>query len=151
MNFPPRIVLLGASPVIFRTWYLVFLLLLWPFPSCFFYLFHLAFFLWPFLTFLQAAETPKPRDVESPKDSGVRKRKGGQANVIGQVMKKCQLYNFFDFPPTFYYSKSECHWHCHFFIIFCQISRNTLSLHSFRGQHWLFSANNFQSMIKSRT
>jgi len=32
----------------------------------------------------QAAEIPKPRDVESPKDSGVRKRKGGQANVIGQ-------------------------------------------------------------------
>ena len=35
--------------------------------------------------FFQAAETPKPRDVESPKDSGVRKRKGGQANVDGQV------------------------------------------------------------------
>ena len=28
---------------------------------------------------------PKARDVESPKDSGVRKRKGGQTNVIGQV------------------------------------------------------------------
>ena len=42
-----------------------------------------------FLAFsFQAAETPKPRDVESPKDSGVRKRKGGQANVNGQVNAK---------------------------------------------------------------
>ena len=26
-----------------------------------------------------------PRDIESPNDSGARKRKGGQANVNGQV------------------------------------------------------------------
>jgi len=32
----------------------------------------------------QAAETPMPRDVESPNDLGARKRKGGQANVNGQ-------------------------------------------------------------------
>merc|ERR1711973_329347 len=32
----------------------------------------------------QAAETPIPRDIESPNDSGARKRKGGQANVNGQ-------------------------------------------------------------------
>lgn len=32
----------------------------------------------------QAAETPMPRDIESPNDSGARKRKGGQANVNGQ-------------------------------------------------------------------
>ena len=36
-------------------------------------------------SFFQAAETPKPRDVESPKDTGVRRRKGGQANTNGQV------------------------------------------------------------------
>jgi len=35
----------------------------------------------------QAAESPKPRDIESPKDSGVRKRKGGQANVNGQGVR----------------------------------------------------------------
>merc|ERR1719422_2050168 len=32
----------------------------------------------------QAAETPMTRDIESPNDSGARKRKGGQANVNGQ-------------------------------------------------------------------
>ena len=48
--------------------------------SSFLCLYSLTFFL-----IFQAAEIPKPRDVESPKDSGVRKRKGGQANVTGQV------------------------------------------------------------------
>merc|ERR1719167_248330 len=32
----------------------------------------------------QAAETPMPREIESPSDSGARKRKGGHANVNGQ-------------------------------------------------------------------
>ena len=65
----------------------------WTFPPGIFTTWNVAlfspdiFFPGPFLTFsFQAAESPKPRDIESPKDSGVRKRKGGQANVNGQVI-----------------------------------------------------------------
>ena len=63
--------------------------------------FPLAFSSLTLSNFFQAAETPKPRDVESPKDSGVRKRKGGQANVIGQVMKSVNDMTFFKFSAKY--------------------------------------------------
>ena len=36
-----------------------------------------------------------PRDIESPNDSGARKRKGGQANVNGQVSHMLLLQDFY--------------------------------------------------------
>ena len=36
-----------------------------------------------------------PRDIESPNDSGARKRKGGQANVNGQVNYLSLLEDFY--------------------------------------------------------
>ena len=36
-----------------------------------------------------------PRDIESPNDSGARKRKGGQANVNGQVNYLSLLADFY--------------------------------------------------------